>query len=146
MQSIKRLAIEEEGSNILIFLDDKRNRYPFRLPVLKKTLNAALKRDLKKQDVVANIEPRRSSGDGAEGLIQIVDVLIGAIGYVRNNSGKEANASIAKREMVNFIEDFLGSKLEYDTHAGASFNIWTFDVEVPLQKKKEHKNKNRPHT
>jgi hypothetical protein len=142
-QCIKRLAIEEEGSNVLILLDDKRNRYPFRLPVLKKTLNAAFRRDLQLQNVVANVESRKSSGRRAEGLIQIVDVLIGAIGYVRNTYYKNSNASAARKEMVEYIEGLVGSKLEYDTHAGASFNIWTFDVQIPLARKKVYKKRNR---
>src|SRR5207249_9963039 len=78
-QSVRRLALEEDGSNVLILLDDKTNRYPFRLPVLKKALNAGLKRDLKLGNLVANVEPRQSSGPNAEPLIQIVDVLIGAL-------------------------------------------------------------------
>ncbi|OGS44959.1 MAG: hypothetical protein A2539_04595 [Elusimicrobia bacterium RIFOXYD2_FULL_34_15] len=145
MQCIKRLAIEEEGSNVLILLDDKKNRYPFRLPLLKKTLNKALKRDLKLHEIVANVEPRHSSGNRVEGLIQIVDVLIGAIGYVRNESCKLPNASPAKVEMIGFLENLIGTKFEYDTNAGALFNIWTFDVTVPLEKKKYYK-KNRPIT
>jgi hypothetical protein len=144
MQSIRRLAVDEDGSKVLILLDDKHNRYPFRLPVLKKTLNATLKRDLKLQNIVANVEPRKSSGPKVEGLIQIVDVLIGAIGYVRNKFIEVQNSSPAKKEMLLYIEELLGAKLKYDTHAGASFNIWTFDVEVPLKKRKLYKNKNRP--
>jgi hypothetical protein len=37
LQSVRRLAVEEEVSSLLVFLDDKVNRYPFRLlhyPVL----------------------------------------------------------------------------------------------------------------
>ncbi len=143
VQCIKRLAIDEEGSNVLILLDDKKNHYPFRLPLLKKTLNSALRRDLKLKNIVANVEPRHSSGEKVEGLIQIVDVLIGAIGYVRNASCKEPGASAAKIEMVKFIEELLGAKLEYDTHAGSPFNIWTFDVGVSLERKKAHKKRNR---
>lgn len=143
VQCIKRLAIEEEGSNVLILLDDKKNHYPFRLPLLKKTLNSALRRDLKLKNIVANVEPRHSSGGKVEGLIQIVDVLIGAIGYVRNASCKEPGASAAKIEMVKFIEELLGAKLEYDTYAGSPFNIWTFDVGVSLQRKEAHKKRNR---
>lgn len=143
IQSIKRLAIDEEGSNVLILLDDKKNRYPFRLSVLKKTLNAALKRDLKLPEIVANVEPRHSSGTRAEGLIQIVDVLIGSIGFVRNGAYKELHASPAKNELIKYIEELLGSNLKYDSSAYASFNIWTFDVEVSLNKKKSYKKRNR---
>ena len=135
-QSVKRLAIEEDGSNVLILLDDKKNRYPFRLDVLKKTLNASISRELKLKNIIATVEPRHSSGEHPEGFIQIVDVLIGAIGYVRNNFALEANASEAKKEMIHYIEKLLGAGLQYDTRAGAPFNIWTFDVEVALTKRK----------
>lgn len=143
IQCIRRLAVEEEGSNVLILLDDKKNRYPFRLPVLKKTLNATLKRDFKLNNIVANVEPRHSSGSKSEGLIQIVDVLIGAIGYVRNRSHEEKSASLAKKKLIACIEDLLGARLEYDTNATASFNIWAFDVEIPLKRKKAYKKKSR---
>ncbi|MDW8308541.1 MAG: hypothetical protein RMK20_04120 [Verrucomicrobiales bacterium] len=73
-QSIRRLALEEEGSNVLVLLDYKRNQYPFRLAVLKKALNAGLKRDLNLANLVANVESRDSSGARAELLIQVVDV------------------------------------------------------------------------
>jgi hypothetical protein len=144
LQSIKRLAIEEEGSNILILLDDKHNRYPFRLPVLKRILNSTIKRDLKLEKIVSNVEPRKSSGPRVEALIQIVDVLVGAIGYVRNKFFEKPNASEAKRQMVEYIEGLLGSRLQYDTSAKAPFNIWTFDVEVSLKKKRLYKKRNRP--
>jgi len=138
-ECMRRLAVEEEGSNVLILLDDKKNRYPFRLPLLKTTLNAALKRDLKLQSIVANVEPRQSSGKKVEGMIQIVDVLIGAIGYVRNGAHKVPGAAFAKIEIIKYLEELLGARLEYDTHAAASFNIWTFDVGVAIERKKRHK-------
>jgi hypothetical protein len=140
-QSVKRLAIEEEGSNVLILLDDKKNRYPFRLDVLKKTLNASIHRDLKLRNVIANVEPRHSSGIRPEGLIQIVDILIGAIGYVRNHFASETDGSEAKKEMICYIEELLGARLQYDTRSGAPFNIWTFDVEVALTKRKTIKSR-----
>jgi hypothetical protein len=145
-QSVRRLAVEEEGSNVLILLDDKTNRYPFRLPVLKKALNAGFKRDLKLDDLVANVEPRQSSGPGAEPLIQIVDVLIGAIGYVRNGHVQRAGASPAKVEMVKFLEGQAGTGFAFDTAARSAFNLWTFDVAVAMARKAKFQKKNRSKT
>lgn len=142
-QSVRRLAVEEEGSNVLVLLDDKTNRYPFRLPVLKKTLNAAFKRDLKIEGLVANVEPRPSSGPHAEPLIQIVDILIGAIGYVRNGHIQRGDATVAKAEMLSFLEDRAGTRFAFDSAARAPFNIWTFDVELAMERKKLYKKKNR---
>ncbi len=145
-QSVRRLALEEDGSNVLILLDDKTNRYPFRLPVLKKALNAGLKRDLKLGNLVANVEPRQSSGPNAEPLIQIVDVLIGAIGYVRNGHAQRVEASPAKVEMVKFLEALAGTGFAFDTAARAPFNLWTFDVAVAMERKKTYKKENRSKT
>lgn len=103
-QCVRRLAVQEEGSNILILLDQKEDRYPFYRPVLQKTLNAALKRDLGLEKPISAIEPRRSSGIKAEPLIQVVDVMIGAVGYVRNGFYERTGASQAKRDLVDHIE------------------------------------------
>lgn len=145
-QSVRRLALEEEGSNVLILLDDKTNRYPFRLPVLKKALNAGLNRELGVSGLVANVEPRQSSGENAEPLIQIVDVLIGAIGYVRNGHLNQPGASPAKMEMVKFLEGLSGTGFAFDTAARAPFNLWTFDVTVAMERKQAHQKKNRSKT
>ncbi|HTX21147.1 MAG TPA: DUF3800 domain-containing protein [Candidatus Aquilonibacter sp.] len=145
-QSVRRLALEEEGSNVLILLDDKTNRYPFRLPVLKKALNAGLKRELGVSGLVANVEPRQSSGANAEPLIQIADILIGAIGYVRNGHLNQPGASPAKVEMVKFLEGLAGTGFAFDTAARAPFNLWTFDVAVAIERKQSHQKKNRSKT
>lgn len=145
-QSVRRLALEEEGSNVLILLDDKSDRYPFRREVLKKALNAGLKRELKVAGLVANLEPRPSSGPRAEPLIQVVDVLIGAIGHVRNGHAQRPTASPAKAEMLKFIEEAAGTSFAYDTAARAPFNLWTFDVAVAIERRKQHQKKNRSRT
>lgn len=145
-QSVRRLALEEEGSNILVLLDDKTNRYPFRLTVLKNTLNATLRTELGTPDLVANIEPRQSSGGEAEPLIQLVDILIGAIGFVRNGYLTRPNASPAKVELVRHLQEQAGTGFDYDTAARATFNIWTFDVAIAMQRRDEHKKRNRSGT
>jgi len=145
-QSVRRLALEEEGSNILVLLDDKTNRYPFRLSVLKNALNAGLKRELGQADLVANLEPRQSSGPGAEPLIQIADVLIGAIGCVRNFHIAKPDASPAKVQMVRLLEGLAGTSFAFDTAACAPFNLWTFDVAVAMERREIHQKKNRSKT
>jgi hypothetical protein len=140
------MALEEDGSNVLVLLDDKRNRYPFRLDVLKRSLNAALRRDLKKTGLVANVEARPSSGPRAEPLIQIVDVLIGAIGHVRNGDLHQPGASPVKAKMVRLLEQAAGTGFAFDTAARAPFNLWTFDIAVAMQRKQRHQKKNRSGT
>jgi hypothetical protein len=142
-QSVRRLAVEEEGSNVLILLDDKRNRHPFRLQVLKTTLNRGFKRDLKIANLVANVEPRQSSGPRIEPLIQVVDVLIGAIGFVRNGRIARPEASPARVRMLKYLEQAAGTGFAFDTAARAPFNLWTFDVAVAMQRRQQHQKKNR---
>ncbi len=134
-QCVRRLALEEQGSSVLILLDEKRDRYPFYRPVLRKTLNAALKRDLGMQRPVCAIETRRSSGVKAEPLIQVVDVLIGAVGYVRNRFYERTGASKAKKALVEHIESRAGTHLRYDTYVTSPFNLWTFDVGMSMERK-----------
>lgn len=143
LQSIRRLAVEEEVSSLLVLLDDKINRYPFRLPVLKKALNAGLKFRLGQANLVANVEPRQSSGPKAEPLIQIVDVLIGAVGYVRNGHILKPDASPAKIRMVKFLEELAGTSFAFNTVAKAPFNLWTFDVAVAMARRQKYQQKNR---
>lgn len=137
--SIKRLAINEDGSRVIVYTDNKHNRYPLRLTVLKKTLNSAIKRDLKIENIVTSIEPRESKGRKIEPMIQIVDILIGAIGFVRNGSLTSPNASEAKINLVKFIEEQSNTKLLFDTNINSSFNLWTFDVDKSMLAKKKRK-------
>ena len=136
-QGIKRLVEYMQVTSVLILLDDKYDRYPFHLPALKKILNRAFKRDFKIVDLIANVEPRKSSGEGSEPLIQIVDILIGAIGFVRNGNYYSPNASTAKKELVDFIEQQANTQLIYDTGINSAFNIWTFNVEKSMKEKKK---------
>jgi Protein of unknown function (DUF3800) len=142
-RSVRQSALDEEGSSVLILLDDKRNRRPFRLQVLKQTLNAGLKRDLKKANLVANVEPRQSSGPRIEPLIQVVDVLIGGIGFVRSGRFRQPDASPARVRMVEYLQRAAGTGFAFDTAAGAPFNLWTFDVAVAMERRKRHQKKNR---
>ena len=136
INAVKRLAIHEEGSKVMILLDDKTNRYPFRLNVIKKALNRALKRDLELDNLIANVEPRRSSGARGEILIQVVDILIGAIAFIRNGWYRRAKASSPKLELVKYIESRANTSLLYDTNVQSPFNIWTFDIEKSIAAKR----------
>jgi hypothetical protein len=140
-QAIKRLSIYEDGSRVMILLDDKTNTYPFRLQVLKNTLNSAIKRDLKIKDIISNVEFRKSSGDKIEPFIQIVDILIGAIAFVRNGLYAQRAISNSKKQLVNHIEALAGTRLSFDTAISAPFNIWTFDVEKSMRGREKHKKK-----
>jgi len=139
LQTIKRAWEEDQDVSVLILLDEKRDRYPFYKGVLKKTLNAALKRDLGIGKAVVSIEDRPSSGPRAEVLIQPVDVVIGAIGFVRNGLASKSTSSPWKRRLAETIEQACGSPLSYDTMPGSPFNLWTFDLKIAAKRKKAWK-------
>lgn len=143
MQSVRRLALDGDGSNVVILLDRKRAKYRLHLPVIKRGLNMRLFEQLKIPGLVASIEERNSSGPGAEPLIQIVDVLIGAIGHVRNGHRERVGASTVKAEMVCFLEDLAGTSFKFDTTAGAPFNLWTFSPSIAIERKKRHQEKRK---
>ncbi len=148
-QSVCRQELDADGGSVLILLDHKRNRYPFQLPDLKRGLNIRLLGKLGLSKLVSNVEPRHSSGPRAEPLIQIVDLLIGAVAYVRNDHILAENPSPAKMEMVRILEGMAGTKFKYDTAARAPFNIFTFDVSIAIARKKMHMEKekmNRPNS
>lgn len=138
-QSIKRLEMTGNGDNVLILLDEKKNRYPFHKEVLKRTLNSAIRRDFKIQNAIANVEDRVSSGPKSEPLIQIVDIIIGAIGFVRNSFYNRPQASEWKRALVNHIEQEAKTQLKFDTLANTPFNIWTFDLDKVYLRKQYYK-------
>jgi hypothetical protein len=140
-RSVVRLALEEDGSNILVLMDDKRNRYRFQLSRMKRSLNSNLERHLKVRNLVANVEPRPSSGPKAEPFIQIVDLLIGAIAYRRNFLAMAGNCCPAKVEMVSKLEALAGAGFHLDTIARAPFNIFTFDVAHAMERKKQFQEK-----
>lgn len=135
-QSVSRLAFEEDGSNVLVLMDDKRNRHRFQLSRMKRALNFRLEQALKVRNLVANVEPRPSSGSKAEPFIQVVDLLIGAIAYRRNCLGM-GNCCPAKVEMVAKLERLAGTGFHLDTTARAPFNIFTFDVAHAMERKKQ---------
>jgi hypothetical protein len=141
LKTIRTLAVEEEVGDVLVLLDDKRNHHPFQLQRLKRTLNTWLKLNLGRRRLISNVEARQSSGPNAEPFIQIVDVLIGAIGYVRNEHILKPDASPAKIEMVKMLETLAGSGFAFDTVAKASFNLMTFDVKVAMEQRQRHQQK-----
>lgn len=144
-QCVCRLAEQQQGdTGLLVLMDDKRNRYPFQLPTLKRALNWGLMRKLGYRGLVSNVEARQSSGPRAEPMIQIVDLLIGAIGYVRNGHIEKPDAAPFRPRFVRFMEQQAGTSFHLDTAASAAFNVWTFDVSVAMQRKMEHKKRNRP--
>lgn len=139
LQCLRDICIPDTTASALILLDERKDRYPFQRDVLRKTLNAAMRRDYRVERAVVNIEHRRSSGPKGEPLIQLVDVIIGAVGFVRNQFGALPGASFAKRELVQVVEEQAGAQLAYDTMPRSTFNLWTFDLRVAMLRKQARK-------
>lgn len=109
------------GSEYLVFTDERRNRKSSRLDVLKICVNRwwAKENGMPAAQPVRTVEPRNSK---SEDLIQLVDVLLGAVGYVWNGH----SASPPKLALVRHLERSLGSpSLGLPTpRSSRKFNIW----------------------
>lgn len=99
------------------YLDDRNNRKKNRLGVLKSISNNWCKAHLKCEPI-RQIEPRISHSDD---LIQLADVLCGAVGYMWNDRSE----SPAKLELAHYIARRAGLQtLRINTHPESRFNIW----------------------
>ncbi|NUO19393.1 DUF3800 domain-containing protein [bacterium] len=136
LNAAKQILETDPSGKALVLLDDKTNNYPFRLDVLKKTLNSALRRDVGRSNAIANVEPRKSSGESNESLIQIVDILIGAVSFIRNGRHELPSASKPKIELASKVAELAKTDLAFDTGSRAAFNLWTLDVRKMLEAKK----------
>ncbi|MBI5293316.1 MAG: DUF3800 domain-containing protein [Chloroflexi bacterium] len=107
------------GNDYLIFTGDRRNRKASRLEVLKLTCNRWWRKNYGTEvEPVRAIEPRNSKH---EDVLQIADVLLGAVGYVWNRH----SGSPAKLELVKHIEGRAGSSLLIPSPPTAyKFNTW----------------------
>ncbi len=104
----------------LVFTDNRQNRQANRLTDLKSKINSYWLTQGAEGNLVRNVEPRDSK---AEDLLQIVDVLLGAIGY----DLEKRKESPAKVEMVHHVAGRIGcEKLSEHWGYGTRFNIWKF--------------------
>ena len=104
----------------LVFTDDRQNRQAHRLTDLKAKTNYHWLTQGAKANVVRNVEPRDSK---AEDLLQIVDVLLGAVGYDVEGRAE----SPAKVELVRHIAGRVGcEKLGEHWGRDTRFNAWRF--------------------
>ncbi|HHV61788.1 MAG TPA: DUF3800 domain-containing protein [Firmicutes bacterium] len=108
----------------LIMLDDRKTRKKTRLPTLKIVLNRGIRKKFNLEcDIVRNVEPRECE---ELNQIQMVDILIGAIGYRLNDLHLKAGAKMAKIKLSEYIADKSG-KGSFGPQKGVIdpwFNIW----------------------
>ncbi|QPA31639.1 DUF3800 domain-containing protein [Thermaerobacillus caldiproteolyticus] len=105
----------EPMNHYRIFLDFKKNKQSDRLHTLEKVLNNASFSFI--EDVQA-IESKHSL------LIQLTDVLIGAVGYKYHNY----QTSDAKLKLVETIEKRLGHPIQSTFKSAKKFNVFEIDL------------------
>lgn len=94
-----------------IYLDNKSNKDGNRLHELKRILNAVS---------FSSIESVLSVNSGESIFVEIVDVLIGAVGYKYNNYGN----SESKRSLVDMIENYIGGPISGTASTERKFNVF----------------------
>lgn len=110
----------DAANQYLVFTDSRQNRQANRLTDLKAKTNYHWLLQGVRENIVRNLEPRVSK---TENLLQITDVLLGAVGY----DLEERAESPAKVELVKYIEGKIGrDKLRHHWGRDTKFNIWKF--------------------
>lgn len=97
-----------------IFVDVKTNRVPNRLTTLKKVLSNA--------NVLSEILQVQALPSHEMNFLQLVDVLIGAVGYRFH----KRSASHAKLQVVEKIEKFISHPIQPTSRFEKKFNIFRF--------------------
>jgi len=119
----------QEDDRCIIYLDRRNTSYKI------STLCAILNNGLRKKyhfmhTPVRNIEPIDSKDND---LIQIADILLGAIGYEMNGAHTRTNAKRAKVLLAEYIAQKAGLiNLQQQTSRSAKhFSIWHFHFRTP---------------
>ena len=113
----------------LVLTDERSNRECNRLADLRDNINRYWQEKGAVNNVAVNVEPLNSKESD---LLQIVDVLLGAVGYAI----EEFTTSEARLELTRHIAARLGVE-ELRTHRGrgTNFNTWVLDFEKAGRKK-----------
>lgn len=126
LNTFGRLYLKNEENSFNVHLDYRNTSYSLN------TLRIILNRGIKKKYGVENnpfkvIEPRDSKKSE---LIQINDIILGAIGFQKNGYDLLADTRISKKELTNFIALQSGLKnLKEDSPWGKNrFTIWNFKL------------------
>lgn len=116
-----------EGQSYVVVMDHKTNRKETRIGDLKRTLNRGARRDRGiNYDCFRDIAPRPSKEDD---LLQVVDVLLGAVGFHYAGGHHNPESSRAKNELAHRIAQGIGkpnlafASLPWEP----DFNIWRWE-------------------
>ena len=121
-----------DDDRLFVYLDERTTKY--KLGTLKNVLNNGLKKKYgRKVNVVSAVEPRDSKKCD---LMQLADVLMGAIGFHFNDRHARPGARPAKIELAEYIaEKAKLTSLRQETPWGRmQFEIWQFRLADPKKK------------
>jgi hypothetical protein len=119
-----------------VFIDERSTRRKFPLRTLHDALNAGIKKKYGRTvDVVRQVEPRKSKETN---LMQVADVLMGAVGWHSNDLGDREEARVAKVNLAAYIAKRAKlASLKHGTPWGQeNFEVWRFRFSQPKKAKK----------
>lgn len=117
----------KEDSRYIILFDERTSKY--KLGTFKVVLNRGIKKTYGlTSDAVRSVEARESRGSN---LIQLADILMGAIGFQKNGFHLLAGSSQARVELPEYVAVKAGlQSLSEDTKRGQyRFMIWNFRLQ-----------------
>lgn len=126
----------EAGSSYVVHADYRQNRKTNRLETLRDTVNRVARRDYGLgYDCCRDV---RSVDSKIEDLVQLADVLLGAVGWHYAGKHYQSDSSLSK----NLLADLLAKSIGKDDFTFSSgpferkFNIWRWTPEEHLENRK----------
>lgn len=124
--SIKKHYVADRKFHVTIDAISTKN--PQMVPNLQKRLNNCCL-----PSVTNPIKTVQRQNSKAELLLQMADVMLGAVSFTWNKLPTATNTSSkyikAKREVAQYVETKLGQSLSKTTYFSASFNIWELSLQ-----------------
>ena len=127
---------KSDDHRLYVFIDERTSRCIDRLSTLRDVLNAGIRNKYgRKANVVKQVEPRNSKKSH---VMQVADVLMGAVGWHANDMGDRPEARKAKKDLAAYIATKAKvASLKVATPWGqTSFEIWRFRFSGKKQAKK----------
>ena len=120
-----------------IFMDARTDEKPNRIADLKFSINAhwiqkQLAQELFVSEIVRDIKAVDSK---RHNVLQVADMLTGAVGFAMEKRGENIVSSTAKTELIDYITSSIGCEC-LATHQGreSRFNIWNFRFRTEEEK------------
>ncbi|MBK9671494.1 MAG: DUF3800 domain-containing protein [Bacteroidetes bacterium] len=124
---LKKYYDKDKDTRFIICMDERTTSY--KLNDLKTILNSGIKKELSlpyECNPIRTVEPRNSKNSE---VIQINDLIIGAIGFQKNGNHLLAGSRRAKIELAEYVAKSAGLlNLQNDTRWGQHrFEIWNIN-------------------